>query len=388
MTRNIPREQVERLVGFYLDERLADGDELPGVREAVIQDLADRSETIKQRSTEQLGQLRSQSSRRIPDAYFNDEEEIENAFQRAAAGIRAARARAGFLTADARRLEAAYASSLAPSARWALLEESSRVPRPATRHHLLARTLTPIPWQDNEHEWPPPTAVELERTRHLTGQDAGPIRVAERPYSDWVQIGMFERQATLASTYPKQPRRQLLISTGLEVTDASISIEPLPVGTNPPNIWLAPYDHLLPDVDPASAAEIFEDLQGPLTTIANYRGQRSAPHRDRGVGLHPFALVPRLELVAFLGLRPESPIVRHCLIDDQGPALVGRNWRGFLIHDGSYSPLLPAVHGGDLIIRPDLYERLEDAFDRNRIQVGITVRYFEDEEEDYDMKGD
>lgn len=193
---------------------------------------------------------------------------------------------------------------------------------------------------------------------------------------------MFERQATLASTYPKQPSRQLIITSGLEVTGASISIDSLPIGTNPPNIWLAPYDHLLPGVDQASAAEMLEDLQGPLTTIANYRGQRSAPHGGRGVGLHPFSLVPRLELVVFLNLRPESPTVRQCLVDDQGPALVGRNWRGFLIHDGSYTPLEPAVHGADLIVRPDLYERLEDTLDKNRIQSGITVRHSEGEGKD------
>lgn len=382
MTRNTSRGQVEGLVRFYLNDRLADANEPPGVREAVIQNLVDRIDIVKQRSGEQIGQLRSPASQRIPDAYFNDEEEIENAIQLAAAGMRAAHARAGFLTADARRFEGSYAFSLAPSARWALLEESSRVPRPKTRHHLLARSLTPIPWQDNEAEWPPPTAVELEGTRRLTGQDAWPIRVAESPYSDWVQIGMFEKQATLDSTYPKQPSRQLFITTGLEVTGASTSIDSLPVGTNPPNIWLAPYDHLLPGVDQASAAEMLEDLQGPLTMIANYRGQRSAPHGGRGVGLHPFSLVPRLELVAFLNLRPESPTVRQCLIDDQGPALVGRNWRGFLIHDGSYTPLEPAVHGADLIVRPDLYERLEDTLGENGIQSGITVRHVEGEDKD------
>lgn len=386
MTRNIPRGQVERFVRLFVDERLANANDPPGVREAAIQELVDRVETIRQRSSEQIGQLRSPSSQRIPDGYFNDEEEIENAIQRAAAGIRAARARAGFLTADPRRFEAEYAFSLAPSARWALLEESSRVPRPATRHHLLARSLMPIPWQHNEDEWPPPTAVELEGTRSLTGQDAEPVRVAEKPYNSWVQVGMFERQATFASTYPDKPARQLLLSTGLEVTDASMAIDSIPVGTNPPSVWMTPYDRLLAGVNPDSPEELWEGLQGPLTMMANYQGQRGAPHRGRGVGLHPFTLVPRLELVSFLDLRPESPTVRHCLIDDQGPAVVGRNWRGFLIHDGSYTPLTPAVHGADLIIRPDLYERLEDTLDRNRIECGITVRHFEGE--DIDMEED
>lgn len=382
MIWNVPREQAEGLVRIFLDERLAEVGEPPGVREAVIQNLVDRMERIKLRSTEQIGQLGSHSSQRIPDAYFNDEEEIENAFQQVAAGIRAARARAGFLTANARRSEAGYAFSIAPSARWALLQESSRVPRPPTRHHLLARSLTPIPWQDNEDKWPPPTALDFEGKRRLTGQDAGPVRVAEEPYNDWVQLGMFEMQATCASSYPKRPSRRLVISTGLEVADASTPIDSMPIGTNPPNIWLASYDHLLPGVHSASAAEIVEDLQGPLTMMANYRRQRGAPACGRGVGLHPFTLVPRLELVALLDLRLESPTVRHCLVDGQGPALVGRNWRGFLIHDGGHIPLTPAIHGTDLILRPDLYERLEDALDKNRIRSGIAVRHIEGEDND------
>ncbi|WP_426007190.1 hypothetical protein ACPFL9_09115 [Paenarthrobacter sp. NyZ202] len=376
------RGQVERLVRFYLDDRLADSNEPPGVREAVIQQVVDRVDNIKQRSGEQIDQLCSPSSQRIPDAYFNDEEEIENAIQLAAAGIRAARARAGFLTAYARTMEASYAFSLAPSAKWALLEESSRVPRPSTRHHFLARSLTPIPWQDNEAEWPPPVAVELERTRTFAGQDAGPVRVVERPFGGWVQLGMFERQATLGRSYPKQPIRQLLISTGLEVSAEPLRIDSMPLGTNPPNIWMFPYEHLLPGIHQAEAAEILDDFEGPLTTMADYRHQRSAPHRGRGAGLHPFVLVPRLELVAFLGLRPESPTMRHCLVDGKGPAIVGRNWRGFLVHDGSYSPLTPAVHGADLIVRPDIYERLNGAFDHEGIQSGIRVQHFEGEDSD------
>lgn len=382
MTWNSPREQAEYLVQLFLEERLADANEPPGVREAVIQNLVGQVETIKKRTGEQIGQLRSPSSQSIPDAYFNDEEEAENALQRAAAGIRTARAREGFLAADARKSEAGFAFALASSARWALLEESSRVPRPTTRHHLLARSLTPIPWQDNEDEWPPPTAVDLECTRNFIGQDAEPVLVAEKPYNEWVQLGMIERQATFASTHPEQPSRELLMSSGLEVADESIPIDSIPVGTNPPNIWLTTYDRLLPGVDQASAPEILENLQGPLTTMANYRGQRSAPHRHRGVGIHPFTLAPRLELVAFLNLRPESPTVRHCLVDAQGPALVGRNWRGFLIPDGSYNSLTPAVHGTDLIVRPDLYERLEGALDKSRIKSGMIVRHYEGEGSD------
>lgn len=382
MTRNNPLEQAEDLVHLLLNGRLAHANEPPGVRDSVVQKMVGQAETINERTSEQIDQLRSPSSRSFPDAYLNYEEEAENALQQAAAGGKVMYLREGFLIDDTRKFEAAFAFALSPSARWASLQESSRVPRPTTRHHLLARSLTAIPWQDNEDEWPPPTAIDLDRMRNLSGQDAEPVRVAEKPFSSWVQLGMLERQVTLASSYPKQPSRQLLISSSLEIAEEPIPMGSMPLGTSRPNIWLTTYDHLLPGIDQASAAEILEDFQGPLSAMASYRGQRGEPHRHRGVGLHPLSLVPRFEIVAFLDLRPESPAVRHCLVDDQGPALVGRNWRGFLIHDGSYSPLTPAVHGTDLIVRPDLYERLEKALGKNRIQSGIAARHFEGEDDD------
>ena len=66
MTWNSPREQAEGLVHLFLEERLADANEPPGVREAVIQSLIDQVETIKHRSSEQIGQLRSPSSQEHP----------------------------------------------------------------------------------------------------------------------------------------------------------------------------------------------------------------------------------------------------------------------------------------------------------------------------------
>jgi len=114
----------------------------------------------------------------------------------------------------------------------------------------------------------------------------------------------------------------------------------------------------------------------------NYTGQLGAPGRGRGVGLHPFTLSPRIEVVAYLGLRPEQPAVRHYLIDDHGPAIVTRLWRSSLIHDGNYTPLEPAIHGADLIIRPDLFARLSDAIGARRIQAGIVVRHYDGDEHD------
>ena len=113
--------------------------------------------------------------------------------------------------------------------------------------------------------------------------------------------------------------------------------------------------------------------QGPLVARANYEGQPGAPHRYRGIGLHHVSLVSQVEVVALLALRPEVPPLRHILVDDNGPALVGRQWRGFLIHAGDYRPLEPAVHGADLLLRPDLYDTLEGAVGTARLALGTAV---------------
>ncbi|WP_328410804.1 hypothetical protein [Nocardia sp. NBC_00403] len=65
--------------------------------------------------------------------------------------------------------------------------------------------------------------------------------------------------------------------------------------------------------------------------------------------------------------------MRLTLIDGEGPALVCRQWRGFLIHDGNYEPLTPALHGTDLLLRPDLYSKLETAIDPYRLRLGISL---------------
>jgi hypothetical protein len=152
----------------------------------------------------------------------------------------------------------------------------------------------------------------------------------------------------------------------------------MPLSKAPPNVWSATYDRLMPGLDSEGATTALRTTQGPFAAVIDYDLQTGAPHPLRGAGLYPFALVPRLEVVALLGLRPEGLPLRHVLVDDQGPALVGRLWRGFLIHDGNDPPLVPGVQGADLILRPDLYDRLEAEAGEDRISLGCTVSLSED----------
>ena len=371
-----PEEQAEELVTQFLDDRLKGADEPPGLREATISRLVGQVDNIRNRFSEQVDHLRSSWSTRIPDAYLADEEAVEDELQAAAAGIRTARALEGVLS-DARRFENFLAKRLAPSARWALLGEASRVPRPPTRASVLNWSLTPIPWVEDNAEWPPAGAIGFADGRQLTGADGEPVRVSEEPYRGWVQLGMFERQATPATRYPDTTARQILIATGLEACNGPPPVNSMPLSLAAPDPWVVCCDELAPDLDAESARIALGFTGGPLTALVDHEGQPGAPAQDRGVGLQRITLVPRIEVVALLGLRPETPALRHVLVDDNGTAIVGRQWRGFLVHDGSYSLLEPAIDGADLILRPDLFETLLNSVGKDRLSLGIIVRHSE-----------
>jgi hypothetical protein len=219
--------------------------------------------------------------------------------------------------------------------------------------------------------------MALADVRQLTGADGEPVRVSEEPYKGWVQLGMFERQATLATRYPEIAARQLLVATGLEACDGPPPVKSMPLSRAAPDPWAVCCDDLAPGLDAERARIALSSTRGPLAALIDYEGQPGAPAHDRGVGLQRFTLVPRIEVIALLGLRPETPPQRHVLVDDNGAAIVGRQWRGFLIHDGNYSPLEPAIHGADLLLRPDLYDTLVNAAGKNRLALGVTVSHFE-----------
>ncbi|MBF6176004.1 hypothetical protein [Nocardia blacklockiae] len=359
MTFETPQQHVEGLVDMFIGERLDNAGNPAGLREAVIDRIARRVDYFEQRGPAQIDSLRSPSSRRIPDAYLVDEETIENELQEAAAGLPPAQ------------------THLSSNVQWPLRCEASRVPRPPTRPSVLSWSLTPIPWLDDDTEWPPAGATMLDDVRQLTGTDGQPPLVAEAPYPGWVQLGMIEHQRTLALSHPRTPARRILIITGLEICDGPPPSGSTPLSSSPPNSWAVAHNQLAPHIDTAYARTILSTTQGPLAALTNYEGQPGAPDRERGIGLHWPTLVPRIEVIALLGLRPETPALRHLLIDDNGPALVGRHWRGFLIHDGSYHPLEPAVEGTDLLLRPDLYTTLEHTVGKDRLALGVTVTHSE-----------
>lgn len=372
--------RAQAMVEMAVGHRLELAGEPHGLRGAIVDGVVLRIDGISARFREQFDHLRTPSSRRIPDAFYADEQETENELQKVAAGVRTAMALGGVF-GDPFDIEQNIAADLTPTGSWARRSEASRVPRPPTRPGVLGWSLDQVPWLDkSDFEWPHAEAEALTGVRQLFGANAERARVAEAPYTGWAQLGLIERQGTFASRHPANPARQVLVMSGLEVCDGAAPGNSGPLSNLPPALSAHPYPDLVTGPDQDTAREAVATMRKPLAALVFYEQTACAPSHERGPGLHQFCLTPQLEIVAMLGLRPETPAIRHVLVDDEGPALVCRQWRSFLIHDGNYGPLEPAVVGADLIIRSDLYDILEGTIGADRIDLGLTIRHHQGSE--------
>jgi hypothetical protein len=388
-----PRHFATSLVDHYLGARLDAAGNPPGLREAVI-DLV--TEAIPQRvqtlMDAQLDLLTSPSRTLFPDAYLADQAATEDALQHAAAGLRAALAQAGQLV-NARNFERGMAARLRDDPQAALRAELARVPRPLARPEPLRWSLDPAPWlsdsQQEEKSWPPVGLAEVAGLRCLPGGAAAFSRVDDGPHAGWVQIGLVEHHRTPARRYPDQPSRKVLLIVGLEAASDNPPPGTLPVSRGPWQLWIHPWQRLAVGLAAQghAAAEYIGTKDQALVALAD---TGTAPlagsvRRPTGLGTPPYVLAPAASVVALLGLEPTSGVCGFSLSDITGEAMICRQWRGHLVHDGNYEPLLPAVAGADLLIRPDLFTRLHDTIGLSRCQAGISVHHRSaDEDEGFD----
>ncbi|MEV7941349.1 hypothetical protein AB0O82_35145 [Kitasatospora sp. NPDC088264] len=369
---------AEAIVEEHLGQRLDQGSRVPGLREAVIDLVADAfSSEAEQLMHAQLRLLNRPGSTDFPDAYLADESAAEDALQRAAAGLRVALAQSGRLV-EARRFERALADRLRDDPRLALRAERARVPRPLTRPVPLRWSVDPAPWYRDsgieEGPWPPSGANAIAGLRRLPGGASALARVTDGPYTGWTQVAMMERHRTPARSHPPCPARQVLVAVGLEVGPDDPSLRSLPFARSRHQVWTVPWQQLDPTASPAAVADGLSTGNWPLTALTN-AGHTDPYHPRTGLGSPPYGLAPVLAAVVALRLQPTKGLCGFSLSDESGPAAIGRHWRGHLVHDGNYQPLKPAVEGTDLLVRPDLFSRLCGAVGSARLHTGISVSF-------------
>ncbi|MEU2794672.1 hypothetical protein [Streptomyces sp. NPDC007100] len=377
-----PRLYATRLVDHYLSARIDAAGHAPGLREAVIDLVAAAAPGhLEPLMRAQLDLLTHPSSDQFPDAYLADRATAEDALQKAAAGLRTALAQAGHLVI-AHAFERGAAARLRDDSRPALRGELARVPRPLTRPGALRWSLAPAPWFSDSHQeqqpWPPLGLASVAGLRSLPEAARALARVDDGPHAGWIQIGLIERQRTPARRYPDQPARQVLIIVGLEAADDDPPPGTLPLSQAPWQLWTRPLQRLAPALTQAGAAakHISTTNQALVAlTDASATPMVDVPPRRSGPGLPPYVLAPAASVVAALGLQPTGGICGFSLSDTAGEALICRQWRGHLVHDGAFEPLLPVVAGADLLIRPDLFTRLHATIGPSRCQAGINVRH-------------
>lgn len=364
------------LVDELLADRIASAGHLPGLHEATVDLLARalRTDAVNDLMRAQLRQLRHTTSSALPDAYLAVDGATEDALQRAAAGIRSARARAGHLTdqTDAVTLERQLTRSLSDDPRLALRAETARVPRPATRPRALRWSVPPVPWdsdRDDHDEWPPP-GLNPDELKGVLGGSSECALVERGPHEGWAQIGLIERQSTPARRYPQRPARAVTIAVGLELARRSRPTSTLPFGSSPR--WLvAPHPQRLNESgepNPAATRSVLTRDQPLVGLVDTGTGVT-------GLGEPQDLLAPMPSLVDALELEPTARVCGLCLDDRHGPAVVGRTWRGHPTHDGNYQPTFPAVQGADLLLRADLLVRLRDTVGDERLRTGIMVSH-------------
>jgi hypothetical protein len=314
--------RVEGAVGTRIDR----GDRIvSGFRRQVI-DQAERqlrTELLKERLGRQLDDLGSRLRKTWPDAILADEETIETVLQGVASRGRAVVARQGLIQADPERWEADLAADTADSSFLALALEASRVPRPG--YPQLSR-----PDESEEPLW-----------QEGTHADASECPVVDNgPHEGWRVVGSVELHDHLG-TYPEWISGRSSRACGIQLVTPGTEVPRrlVPLGVAQAEQWWNPPPWSDPRPDQ------------PLVGLAEHQ----PTFLTRPVPL----LVPLSALVHTLNLTPT--LGRLAMTDAAGEAIRLRSWRA-LYQTSEYELARPSVRGSELIMRPDVFEHLQNAF--------------------------
>ena len=344
----------------------------PRLREAVRKrvDVALNTEDHARRMQEQFRAYGDHLKMRWPDVFLAADEAVEDAIQRTAAGVRAARLMNGEPVADPVELEDLLAQALLDDPELPLAIERTRHPRPEIpppplRDDPLWRTLR----CHAEGSGIDQTDVEAARqdgggllgTVAIFGTEAVP-RLDAGPFDGWRLVAAIERRV-ISRLHSRNQEE--------EIAERYSTIEFRRSG-----------DRKALDLPPISEGNILTWSSSPAPTLSVKEASRSRPvigldtalravgDGYHGLGFHRMLLTSTSWLSAALNLKRGTYFV---LEDDNGPALAQITWR--TEYEGSDHHLAwPRLYGAGLVVRGDAFDSLVHATQGQLIYRDFLVR--------------
>jgi len=257
-----------------------------------------------------------------------------------AAGARVILAQENGIVSNPQEFEKELAEVLIDSPELPLRVAASRIPRPKLHATLEAEN----------------TSVAL------------PV-VEQGPYKGWRILGAYEQRIIPGDRYKNSVGQSTRIMGGAEIPTASgFHNHPIPFGLGAASLWLASRAEGLPTV------VTYNNLAGPLVGV-----EADTVPTYFGLGIPQMLLAPHTVVVRLLGLKPGPILDGLTLLDEKGQkAIVARTWRTKFVRGDDFGPAYPLIKGMDVLIRPDLLERLEKKFNPN------TIRFCSSRTEDAD----
>ena len=350
-----PTLKASRLVEGAAGVRLSRAEsQLPGLRRAVVRRVteAQQAEAFRHRMDRQMRAYADQARKRWPDVFLASIESVEDAMQRAAAGIRGARLMNGQPVTDPGDLEDSLAYLLLDDPELPLALERTRHPRPEM----------PPPPPRGDSLWSQLSAradgraVEDTRVEAASHADDG-LRgtlailpphavptVAGGPYDNWRLVGTIERRVLPSQDFRGDD----------DITFRHRAIE-----------LRVPGDRHALDLPPFASAtvELWRRSRNPhhsavlghtRAAIGCDSAVRAAADGHLGLGIHTHLLAPAPWVLSALHLRPSRPFV---LDDDLGPAAALISWRTEYA-TSDYYLAWPRLCGTGLLLRNDALAHL------------------------------
>ncbi len=354
---SVTDENADRPVQAMAQHRLSQAERvLPGLGNAVTAQFATAMNDAdrRQRFERQRDAYADYGVERWPDAFLVPKETLEQVLQETAAGGRAAQAIAGCVVADPVGWEDQLADILVDDPAIPLAVEGRRIPRPPIP---APPPLGATVWTEAST---PLASPLMDVCATLDVQPASVCWVADRgPYRGWRMIASVERRI-----YPNPDplKRDKFVARRYRVVefrhpDNTTDLEWPPLTEGDIRWW----DTRVEQSSQVGLPDETVSVAGLDNTLV------AAADGPRLLGIPSPMLTPVPGLIALLNLRPAELFT---LEDSDGPGLVLVTWRS-AYETPTNSIGRPRLVGSALMLRPDLFEQLQNgAGDR------LTLRDF------------